>query len=220
MRTIGFLHTSPVHTERFGALVEHLSPGTPTVTLVDEGLLQSARRSGPDHPSVLAQIEVALDQLEREGADVVVCTCSTIGEPTEQLGSRRGQRVIRIDRPMLEAAVDAGARIAVVAAVESTVLPTRRLIESIAAARGRQVEISLVISEGAWERFEAGDQEGYLQAVAETCSLLDGTADVIVLAQASMADAVGLIATATPVLASPHLAVAAALSAGVRDRRS
>jgi hypothetical protein len=50
--------------------------------------------------------------------------------------------------------------------------------------------------------------------------MLDGTADVIVLAQASMADAVGLITTATPVLASPHLAVAAALATGARDQQS
>jgi Asp/Glu/hydantoin racemase len=216
MSTIGFLHTSAVHTERFAALVQAHAVGTHTVTVVDEALLHDAREKGPDHPSVRSRVHATLARLEEAGADVVVCTCSTIADVAERLGAERAVRVIRIDRPMMEAAVGAGPRIVVVVALESTVGPTRDLIEAVATERGEQVEISMVMSDGAWDRFEAGDLDGYLRSIADTCTAVNGDADVIVLAQASMADAVGLIATTTPVLASPHLAVAAALTAADR----
>jgi aspartate/glutamate racemase len=213
MSTIGFLHTSAVHTERFAALVEAHAAGTHTVTVVDERLLDEAREKGPDHPSVRARVESVLAELEEAGADVIVCTCSTIGDAAERLGAERGRSVIRIDRPMIDAAVSAGPRIAVVVALESTVGPTRDLIEAVATERGEQVEISMVMSDGAWARFEEGDLDGYLRSIADTCTAIDGDADVIVLAQASMADAVGLLAVSTPVLSSPRLAVEAAVRA-------
>jgi Asp/Glu/hydantoin racemase len=119
--------------------------------------------------------------------------------------------VLRIDRPMAEAAVAAGGRIAVVATVESTLAPTRSLLLECAA--GAPVEIVDAPCLDAWALFAAGDLEGYARRVAAHCRGLD--ADVIVLAQASMAPAAELLADlATPVLTSPRAVVgrAAALS--------
>ena len=44
---------------------------------------------------------------------------------------------------------------------------------------------------GAWEHFLAGDRKRYLDTVASAIAARDGSADAIVLAQASMADAAG-----------------------------
>ncbi|MFZ4810918.1 MAG: aspartate/glutamate racemase family protein [Ilumatobacteraceae bacterium] len=203
--TIGFLHTSPVHTATFDRLVDEFGADVVTATVVNAALLADARRLGPRHPDVSEGIALALDELALSGADVVVCTCSTIGAEAERLGHERGQRVIRVDRPMADAAVAMGRRIAVVAAVDSTVGPTLELIESVSA--GRDVDVSVVLSEGAWARFEAGDLDGYLDTVAATCASLAGTVDVIVLAQASMADAALRLNIDTPILSSPRLAV-------------
>lgn len=73
-----------------------------------------------------------------------------------------------------------------------------------------------VLVEGAWERFEAGERDGYLDLVAEAADAV-ADADVIVLAQASMADAVTRTVTRIPVLSSPRpgLAAAAAVAASV-----
>jgi hypothetical protein len=209
--TIGFLHTASAHRPTFDALVDELGPELETAVVVDEAVLDIARRLGTDHDQVGALIVEALIRLERAGAAIVVCTCSTVGQQAEEIGSRRGQHVVRVDRSMAEAAVAIGDRIAVVAALESTIAPTRALIESVASSRGATPEISVVVSVGAWERFETGDHDGYLRAVADTCATIDGSVDVIVLAQASMADAADLLMTTTPVLASPRLAVRAAV---------
>jgi len=210
--TIGFLHTALVHRSTFDALVSELGPGVNTAVVVNEDVLSLARRLGSDHDQVGALILEALVELERAGAAIVVCTCSTIGEQAEEIGRRRGQHVVRVDRAMVEAAVAIGRRIAVVAAVESTIAPTRALIESVATRSGVGVELTMVVAEGAWLQFEAGDQDGYLRAVAASCVSVDGSVDVIVLAQASMANAVSRLMITTPVLASPRSAVEAAVA--------
>lgn len=117
--------------------------------------------------------------------------------------------MLRVDRPM--AAVAAAAdRIVVVASVHSTLEPTLALIREEAAGRG--VDLRTLLVEGAWELFEAGDRDGYLDAVA---TAVDGVreVDVIVLAQASMADAAVRTTTAVPVLSSPRLGLRAAAGA-------
>ena len=112
---------------------------------------------------------------------------------------------------MAEAAIAKGTRVAVVAALESTFDPTRRLLESVASSRGVSVDITTVLCDGAWNVFEAGEYDKYLRMVATTCASLDGSYDVIVLAQASMADAAFLLETSTTILSSPALAVEAAV---------
>jgi hypothetical protein len=212
MSTIGFLHTSSVHVPTFEALVAELAPGTMVVDEVAEQLLEIARQSGVADERVGAGIEQRLDGLIDRGAALVVCTCSTIGAVAESVGRQRGVPVVRVDRPMAEMAVDVGGRIAVVAALESTLAPTSELLESVAADRGVDVDLDMHVVPDAWELFESGDQAGYLDAISEALTALAGRCDVIVLAQASMADAADLMYVGIPVLSSPRSAVRALLA--------
>jgi hypothetical protein len=214
--TIGFLHTAATHRPTFDALVAEADPAATTVVVVDESLLADARARGPADPGVRAGIRTALDALGAAGADVIVCTCSTIAGEAEALGAVDAVPVVRIDRPMAEAAVACGPRIAVIAAVESTIAPTSELLDAVAAARGVTVALTPVLRADAWARFETGDLDGYLDAIADAARAAAVDHDVVVLAQASMADALARVDTAVPVLASPAAAVTFALDrAGV-----
>ncbi|MEZ5377276.1 MAG: hypothetical protein R2733_12280 [Acidimicrobiales bacterium] len=216
MTTIGFLHTSPVHVSTFETLVAEADASMETMAVVDEALLADARRDGLDDHALHLAVRRAVADLAARGAGVVVCTCSTIGSVAEHAGELQGVEVFRVDRPMAEEAVrlaSAGAgRIGVVTALESTVGPTHDLLESVAAEQSAPVEIEMVLSDGAWAQFEAGDVDGYLDTIAATCADCAEGLDVIVLAQASMADAVGRYSGPVPVLASPQLAVTTALA--------
>jgi len=56
--------------------------------------------------------------------------------------------------------------------------------------------------------FEAGDQVGYVECIARTARAAATTADVVILAQASMAPAEALLTDLpTPVFSSPRPAV-------------
>lgn len=207
--TIGFLHTSPRHSATFRALVEELLPGADVIEVVDEMVLDQARRLGEHDVRVLGAIADRLAELV--GADVVVCTCSTLGAVAERVGRAAGSEVIRVDRAMVQRAVEiAGARrgrVAVVAALESTLGPTTDLFDEVMLATGAMLQVDVHVIDGAWDRFEAGDPEAYLDAIASRLPAIAVDVDVVVLAQASMAAAVGRVEVDTPILSSPRLAI-------------
>lgn len=207
MTVLALLHTSPVHIPVFEALRNADHPDLALRHLVDEDLLARARLEGPQ--AVAPAVAAVLAGAVGEGARAVLCTCSTIGGVAEASAAGVGVPVLRVDRPMAAAAARER-RIVVVAALHSTLEPTAALIREEAA--GPSAELRTLLVEGAWERFEAGDHEGYLDAVA---AAVDGVreADVIVLAQASMAAAAERTTTAVPVLSSPRPGLRAAAEA-------
>ncbi|MFE2353532.1 aspartate/glutamate racemase family protein [Streptomyces parvulus] len=207
---LALLHTSPVHVPVFDALRDTAHPGLELRHHVHAGLLERARREGPE--AVTEAVRDVLRRAVAEGARAVLCTCSTIGAVAEDAASRAGVPVLRVDRPMAAAAVAAGPRVVVLAALPSTLAPTAELVEEEARRAGRSLWLETLLVEGAWARFEAGDTEGYLRLVAEAADAVTG-ADVIVLAQASMAAARESVRTRLPVLASPALGLAAGAAA-------
>jgi len=203
---IAFLHTAASHVAGFEELMTALAPDVPRRHIVEPELLADARASGLT-AALAARVQAIV---ETAGAAVVVCTCSTIGGCVEAV-TIPGCTTMRIDRPMADAAVRTGRRIAVVATVASTLAPTRALLLDAAARAGTSVVVSDVLCEDAWARFEAGDGTGYLAAIAPAIVEAATAADVVVLAQASMAGAAALCTVLVPVLSSPRLGVEAAL---------
>lgn len=211
MTTIGFLHTSPVHVPTFDGLVRDADATATTVHEVQDELLDRARHEGPGERLEQATL-LALEALVDRGADVVVCTCSTLGAIAEGVGSHSRLPVLRVDRPMARHAVAAGSRIAVVAALESTLGPTTALLADEARRAGKAPSITSVCASAAWSAFETGDTDSYLRQVDEAARSLAADADVVVLAQASMMGAVATLGDLpVPVLSSPPLAVRHAL---------
>jgi hypothetical protein len=210
--TLALLHTSPVHVPVFDGLRDRHHPGLVLRHLVAEELLDRARVEGPE--AVVGAVRDALAEAVAGGARAVLCTCSTIGGVAERSAADLGVPVLRVDRPM--AAEAAGSeRIVVVAAVTSTLEPTVDLVREESGDTTSIVTTLLV--DGAWERFEAGDRNGYLDTVAAAVDRIDPTGGgVVILAQASMADAAERTATPLPVLSSPRLGLAAAADAVVR----
>jgi Asp/Glu/hydantoin racemase len=205
--TVGFLHTAQVHV---GTFTELVGSRAGTRHVVDDSLLADARAHGVDD-ALRDRIVVRLREAA-EGSGVVVCTCSTISGEAERLASHVSVPVIRIDRPLAEAAVAIGRRIAVVAAVESTVTPTSDLLHEVARQKGVELELLVIRCLDAWSHFERGDSHTYLQSIARDVTAFPDAIDVFLLAQASMAGATQYCEVSVPVLSSPDLAVVAALA--------
>ncbi|MGX9772275.1 Asp/Glu/hydantoin racemase [Janthinobacterium aestuarii] len=213
---ISFLHTSPVHVASFARLLDTQAPGMVAEHHVDEALLAAAQQAGADEAALERRIHAAMAAAAANGAAVVVCTCSTIGAAAERTPTGGRYTAMRIDRAMADAAVLAGPRILVVAALASTLAPTTRLLQESAAALDRPIQLQSLLAEGAWTHFQAGDHATYIGAIAGCITATLATApatDVIVLAQASMAPAAqALQELGVPVLSSPSLGVARALA--------
>lgn len=211
---MGFLHTAHSHVRTFRDLLAERDDTVAGQHVVDAGLLAVARDEGVD--AVRGAIADRLRRLVAEGADVVLCTCSTIGPTAKAVGAEMGLRVVRVDRPMAEAAVLAGRRVAVVASLDEAAATLMPLLAECAEGTGRDVEFVEVHCNDTWSAFESGDMLTYTTGVAEAVrraiTSLDPPVDVVVLAQASMVDAAPLLRDLhVPVLTSPRLAVEAAV---------
>ncbi|MCU1438387.1 MAG: hypothetical protein JWP66_1474 [Naasia sp.] len=224
MSRIGLLHTVPALAGTFDQLVAGAGVAGDVVHVVDASLLAAAIDHGVDD-AVRAEVLRHIRHLAEDGADAVLVTCSSIGEAVEEAARQVDIPVLRVDAPMAEEAVaiaahsadgDRPARIAVLATLSATLGPTGRLLEARVAAAARPVEVESQVVEGAAAARAAGDQAGHDRLVAEAIRSAADRADVVVLAQASMAGAVQGIELPVPVLTSPTGGIAS-LAATLRQ---
>jgi hypothetical protein len=210
---IGLLHTARGHVATFDRLARELDASIEVRHEVRESLLAEAIATGGVGGTLEASTREAVQALVRAGAQVIVCTCSTIGGIAELVPVPKGVLVMRIDRPMAEQAVASGRRILVAAALPSTFEPTLALLKQIAAAEGRAVDLAQVGCETAWPFFETGDHARYLAEIARSIETAARPHDLVLLAQASMAPAAELLGhLGLPILSSPFLGLSAAVS--------
>jgi Asp/Glu/hydantoin racemase len=113
-----------------------------------------------------------------------------------------GIPVLRIDEAMADEAVAQGRRIAVLATLPTTCAPTIRLIEERAALAEAHPAITSEVIDGAFEAVSHGDRETHNRLVVAAIERVAADADVIVLAQASMAGAAEAAQVEVPVLTS------------------
>jgi Asp/Glu/hydantoin racemase len=209
--TLVLIHTIPALVGLFATWSRDLLPGTRVLHLLDEPMLERIRQRGT---AALEDDERLADHVSLAvavGADAVLVTCSTVSLSVAAIRNRFAIPVLAIDEPMIAEAVRLGRRIAVVATAPTTLAPTRTLLEAAAARTGRSVAISSRLVEGALPALLAGDGATHDRLVAAAVRESADGADVVVLAQATMARALDALADAplpVPVLASPATALA------------
>lgn len=206
---IAFLHTGKAHIKTFQKLIDELAPNLRVYHQVAEQLLLHAQKYGEDK-QLIKQTKSMLLELS-EQSTLTVCTCSSIGSIAEHAAEEHQRNIIRIDRAMADKAVESK-RIRVLAALESTLKPTRALLETSAQKSNVQPEVSYRIVDNAWPYFISGDMNTYNRLIKNVIESEANNYDVVVLAQASMAGAAALAKTTTPVLSSPRLGVEAAIA--------
>ena len=186
---------------------------------VDPELLAATERAGYLPPDIADRTRAMLVAL-LEDADVVLLTCSTLGPVIDRLGPALQRRVLRVDAELARLAVTQGGRVAVLCAAQTTLDSTTALFDMAARHTGAVVKVEVVPQ--AWERFKQGDQGGYASLiVAAAQAAYAAGADVVALAQSSMAPAAQMVLTAGRVpsikpgtlLTSPGAGLAAAIKA-------
>jgi hypothetical protein len=210
---LGLFHSGESHVPVFTRLVRELDPTIPLRHRVREDLLRDAQGPRGMTPEIRREVMQDLLSLADQGAAVVLCTCTTLGSGAEAAAAVSSTPILRVDRPMMEAALRRGRRIAVAAVLASTVEPTRRLLDRVAVELGVAPEVQEILIQDAWPLFEQEDMAGYARMVAEGIRGQRPDVDALILAQASMAGAADLLADLPfPVLSSPRLGVAAAVA--------
>lgn len=206
---ITFLHTAEVHIETFEKLINDKAPNLKVKHIVDSELLENAISHGLTE-SLKDKVADVLRSHSKHSR-IMVCSCSTLGEIAEQTKLDDNKSAIRIDRAMADLAVNSGKNILVLAALESTLLPTEALMVSSRIKEKTDNNIDYCVVEGSWQYFLNANTTQYLQSIADTIEVKKAHYDCIVLAQASMAGAAELVEKGPLILSSPSIGVDALL---------
>lgn len=214
---IACLHSAHSNIAVFEAAARQL--GLAAGTLLHEvqpQWLALAEQAGGLTTAIELGVRTALLQLAQQ-ADTVMLTCSTLGPAVATAAQASAVPLLRVDAALAAQAVEHGGRVLALCAVETTLQPTLALFSAAASGSGARVEVRLV--PGAWALFQAGDGEGYLEAIADAASAAYAEGfSLVVLAQASMAGASERVRNGPPPLSSPIAGLAWAVAELSRRR--
>jgi len=206
MPRIAFLHTGAVNIAPFADLASELVPGATVVNYLDDKIVADLRDE-TRAASVPGRVEALVRAAAAGGADAVMLTCSSISELAAPAGHAAGVPVLRVDEALADAAVHAGHRVRVLATLATTSRPTIALLRERADLAGLEPEITDEVIDGAFEAVASGDRATHDRLVSAAIERGAREADVVVLAQASMAGAAEAVEVDVPVLTSPRLGV-------------
>lgn len=209
-KTLGLIHTSATLIPVFQQLCKEHLPGVNTFNIVDDSLVKNIIARGEVTESIYKRVADYVSSAEDSGADYILVTCSSIGAPVEAAAEKAGVPVLRVDQPMADLAVQTGKRIGVIATLKTTLQPTSDLVKRRAELAGKEIELSAVVVDGAFDALMSGDAAKHDELVADALRKLSKEVDVILLAQASMARVVDTLSEedkTVPIVASPPNAI-------------
>jgi len=182
-------------------------PEARVVNLLDDSLsADHAARGGALDDAMRARFRALTDYAVATGADGILFTCSAFGDAIEAARATVAVPVLKPDEAALEAALDAGPRIALLATFPATIPSITRELDKVARQRGVVPVVTTGVVEGALRALQSGDADRHDALIAEAAARHED-ADALVLAQFSMARAAAKIG-GRHVLATPDSAVA------------
>ncbi|MFB3301932.1 aspartate/glutamate racemase family protein [Pseudomonas sp. AMR01] len=209
---IACFHTAASNIAVFDAAASALGMGADVLLHEVRADLLAAAESDGKLTAEIADATCAALLAMAQHADAVVLTCSTLGSSIENIPDETRVPILRTDEALAIDAVQAGGKIVVLCAVETTLEPTSRLFQKAALQTDASVDVRLV--PGAWALFKAGDNEGYLSTIARAADRAYGEgASVVALGQASMSGAASRVTAGPTPLTSALAGLKAALKA-------
>ena len=214
-KTVYVIHSSGVTADLLSGLFEKYVPEARVFNIIDDSLLEGLHLHGRPTPGMARRFCGYAVMAEQAGADILFSQCSSFGGVVDVARSLVGIPFLKIDRPMMETAVQTAAKIAVVATIASTLKPSCDLLRECADAAGKKIEIVEAVDENALAvLMKEGDRAKHDKAVADLVNGLPEDVGCAVLAQGSMHRLKGMFADAKiPVLVSPESGVMAARAA-------
>ncbi len=162
------------------------NPEIEIFNIMDDSLLAETLKAGQLTNATAARILHYVYAAERNGADAVMVTCTSVNEAAQYARRFAGIPVFNIDEPVAKMTVEAGTRIGVLATLPTSPKATMRLLQQEADRIGKRIELVPLVAEGAYDILIAGDRPKHDEMVNEALFRLAKQVDVITFAQISM----------------------------------
>lgn len=201
-----------VHKDAMDAAVRAFTADWPEArlsNLLDDSLFAWVREAGGVVPEMYDVFRNLTRHMVARGADGILFTCSAFRQVIDACIEEFELPILKPNDAMIEKALDAGSRIAVMATVGPTIPSISVEIEEIAAARGQKVRLVPYVVDRAFDALASGDAATHDRLVAERAREITGC-DAIVLAQFTLSRAVPAVQAVSkmPIYNSPGAAVA------------
>jgi Asp/Glu/hydantoin racemase len=209
MRTVAAVFTAQSIVDSIKQLFAELVPNCRVISIIEDAMIQDVIRAGQVTPEIARRLVRYYLAAQDTGADLIFNTCSSIGDVAIMARRLVSIPIVKIDDAMAAEAVRIGTRIGVLATLPTTLAPTVRLVQVQAEKAGRTVSVVEGLAKGAYEALVAKQPEEHDAMVIAAAEHVASQADVIVLAQGSMARMEAALAqrTGKPVLSSPRRGV-------------
>lgn len=190
-KKLTILHTTLATTTTIPAMIRELYPDEfDIVNVLDDSLLNDIKCSGRMSASIIERFIQYACIAKNNGSDALLLACSSLGKAADIARELLDIPLYKIDEPMADQAVNSGNNILVLGTVKSTLEPTSDLIRS--KRKSQEQSITCILIPDVFELYEI-DREQHDQRIAEVIQEHLNTYDVIVLAKASMANAIQYI---------------------------
>ncbi|MBS4220892.1 Asp/Glu/hydantoin racemase [Bacillus sp. FJAT-49711] len=193
-KTLAIIHTTPVTVGPLKQLANEVLSEISIMNFMDDSILPQLAQNGGNLNDVKERWIQYAQIAEQMGADIILNACSSVGELVDIAGKVVKVPIVRIDKAMAEEAIKRGTKIGVIATLSTTMNPTLNLLKATAKKREKKVDFLPDLVEEAYKLLISGDQKGHDDLLVEHMSNLSERSDIVVLAQASMARAVPLLA--------------------------
>lgn len=187
MRKIAAIYTGVALVKPLSDMLKEALPGYKIMNILDDSLIADIIEAGRLTPAVRRRLYSYYDAAASAGAELILNTCSSIGEAVYAAREFIPVPIVRIDEAMARIAVAEANTIAVLATLSTTLDPTIDLVKRCAAETGKNIDVISAVAEGAFPAITAGDAATHDRLVAETATRAARECDVILLAQGSMA---------------------------------
>ena len=209
MKKIAAVYTGAALLAPLSALLKETLPDYQVINLLDDALIAEVIAAQGVTPPVRRRLLAYYQALAANGADLILNTCSSIGEVVYEARPFVSVPLVRIDDAMSKEAVAGFSRIGVLATLSTTLEPTMNLVRRWSEKTGKPVSLVKGLAEGAFAALSAGDGARHDALILETARRIAGDCEVILLAQASMERMEKPLAGALgkPVFSSPRRAI-------------
>lgn len=209
MTTVVAIYTGHGVVDALRALIKEYLPDVRLYNIIDDSLIQQVIQDGKVKESVALRLMQHFKMAVDLGTDYILNTCSSVGEIASAARNIFETPILKIDEPMAKQAVQNFQKIAVLATLPTTLMPTINLVKSQAQILGKSVTVIDGLAKGAYEAGKAKNMEKFETLILEAAVRVAEQADCIVLAQGTMARMEEKLKeeTGIPVLASPRLCV-------------
>jgi len=186
LTTIVAVYTGQGLSEIVQRIFKEQLPDCRLINIIDDSIIHDVIKEGKPSKKIIQRLLKYFQIGADIGADIIINTCSSVGDVVDIARKIIDVPIVRIDEPMAKRAVEKYKHIGVLATLPTTLDPTARLIKSQAALRGKEVVITEGLAEGAYHALINGKPEEHDRLIFETARKISRDVECIVLAQGSM----------------------------------